>query len=45
MPGAGILSLAHEAYFKAIGEEPPGVSIEEFLQSVYKYPLQGYFKM
>lgn len=31
-----ILSPAHEAYFKAIGEEPPGVSIEEFLRSVYK---------
>lgn len=26
----------HEAYFKAIGEEPPGVGIEEFLQSVYR---------
>jgi hypothetical protein len=31
-----ILSLAHEAYFKATGEEPPSVSVEEFLQSVYK---------
>jgi site-specific recombinase XerC len=31
-----ILAPDHEAYFKAIGEEPPGVGIEEFLRSVYR---------